>query len=243
MDNTLQTAGGNPRVEFHFLGKLSLTHAHALQRRLLYEADLQTSPRATVLVCEHAAQLTVGRGGSRGHIHLLSQQLRSRQLAIQYQGRGGGVVPHYHGQLAIYPIVPLAALGWSVGQLLARLQTGLRDALRAVGVQPQTDPNRFGLAGRTGQLCLFGLAIRNGISHQGLFVNIQPAPSWTRFVDVAPELEGRRRCGSVVADVGRPVTMAQARSVLIEHLGPALGCPDFEIRTGHPFCRELDQTP
>ena len=116
-------------VQFHLLGTVDYEESQRLQRQLVYEAGGQDDGRIVVLLCEHPPLISVGRSGSRGHIRWTNEQLRMRQLDVRWVNRGGGCVLHAPGQLAIYPIVPLAWHGWTVGEYLRRFRQALTQTL------------------------------------------------------------------------------------------------------------------
>src|SRR5512143_3688319 len=109
-------------IQFHLLGSVDYVACQWLQRRLVYEVGGHDDGRIITLLCEHPPLISVGRRGSRGHIRGTNEQLRRLGLDVRWVNRGGGCVLHAPGQLAIYPIVPLALHHWTVGEYLGRLQ-------------------------------------------------------------------------------------------------------------------------
>src|SRR5690348_8506148 len=107
LTDSQQTVPRPPAVEAHLLGTVSFEDCLALQQRLVYETSGRSDRQITLLVCEHPLKITVGRLGSRSHIHLSRHELVSRQIDVRWVNRGGGCLVHAPGQLAIYPIVPL----------------------------------------------------------------------------------------------------------------------------------------
>lgn len=229
-----------PSAAFHLLGEVDFARLEALQDWLVDEKAADPSPGITVLLAEHEPLITVGRCGSRGHIRWEERELVSRKLPVRWLARGGGCIPHGPGQLAIYPIVPLAALGWSVGGYLRRLAAGLAAAISATGITPQTRPGRFGLWGRTGLLAAIGVAVRGEVACFGAYLNVHPAMQAFQGVDTDydPQPGGRRTMGSLMAERGRMVRMQGVRSLVVEHLAAAFDQPRFHLLTGHP---QLDE--
>jgi lipoyl(octanoyl) transferase len=226
-------------LAFHFLGQISFDDALALQLRLVQEAASSPAPRARLLFCEHPALITIGRIGSRGHVRLSGERLRHERLAVRWVSRGGGCVLHAPGQLAVYPIVPLAGLGWSIGQYLERLQRGLLDALRQLQVHPQTQPGHFAVWGRSGLLAAVGVAVREGVTCHGAFLNVNPAMRPFAFVDslptevVAPGTKTTMGC--LLAERRTAVRMSSVRAALVDGLARAFGTERYHLHTGHPW--------
>jgi lipoyl(octanoyl) transferase len=148
-------------------------------------------------------------------------------------------VPHAPGQLAIYPIVRLAARGWSVRAYRERLQAGMVQVLARLGLAPQVRPGSPALWGRSGVLATCGLEVQDGVACHGAFLNVDSAAAWLRRVDVVPRdaaAPGARRwMSSLVCERGRPLRMAAVRAEVVAAFVHALDCPRYHPHTGHPF--------
>ncbi|MEX0794332.1 MAG: hypothetical protein WD045_14445 [Pirellulaceae bacterium] len=180
--------GSLPRtsIDFHYLGIVDFDHAVALQKRLVYECGGEAGGRFACLLCEHPPIVSVGRAGSRGHVHFSPEQLRRQRLELRWIGRGGTCVLHSPGQLAIYPIFPLQRHGLTVGVYLERLQAALLDTVNGLGVPGYTRPGRFGIWGQSGMLAAFGVAVHNWITSHGAFLNVNCPLVDQRLVDTNP---------------------------------------------------------
>ncbi len=234
-----KNVSADPAAEIRLLGRIDFDRCLALQQRLVFEAGGRADPRIDLLLCEHPEIISVGRAGSRGHIRLSGEQLARRRIDVRWVARGGGCTVHTPGQLAVYPIVPLAGRGWTVGDYLRRLQRGLRGALDALRIRSRVHRGRFGIWGRTGQLVVVGVAVRNGIAHHGAFINVNPPKSVYGFVDSSPPEHAppgeKTTMSSLLAECGRPARMTMVRATVVEHLTAAFGCENYHIYTGHPF--------
>lgn len=220
-------------LEAHLLGPLEFDACLALQQRLVYETAERGDGQITLLVCEHQPIITIGRQGSRGHIRLSEDELVHRRLELRWVNRGGGCLLHGPGQLAIYPIVPLAARQLTVGDFLARLQAGVTAALVELGVPVHTRENRPGVWARAGQVVSFGAAVKHWVSYHGIFVNVQALPSVNRAI-IADSIEGLPM-SSLGAERQRPLRITTVRESLVRHLATALGAARFHLYTGHPW--------
>lgn len=233
-------------AEFRLLGRVSFEAAAALQSRLVYEAGGLAEPRIVVLMCEHPDLITVGRAGSRGHVRFSSDQLKHEQLRLRWIGRGGGCVLHTPGQLAVYPIVPLSLLGWTVGEYLRRLQRGLVDGLAELSIRGETHAGTFGVWGRSGLLANVGVAVRGGIAFHGAFINVNPAMRRYAFVDVFPPHpdpdSGKSVMGCLLAERQAAVRMTGVRAALVNTLSAAFECERYHLFTGHPWLSSVPTT-
>jgi lipoyl(octanoyl) transferase len=230
-------------VLFYLLGNLHFDQFLSLQRRLVYELGAEIRKRIPVLLCEHPPLITVGRRGSRAHIKLSGQQLRWRQLDVRWVSRGGGCVLHGPGQLAIYPLVPLANFGWSLGDYLRRLQQGLQATLQSLAIPARLGEHDWGLWGRSGQLAAVGISVRNEIAQHGVHLNVNPSMSSYHYLRLPVTPDSTRRAGSqigcLVAEKSQGVRMADVRTALMEHLSAAWGADTFHVLSGHPFLERI----
>lgn len=224
-------------VEAHLLGLVDFDDCLALQQRLVYETSGRNDARVTLLVCEHPLKITVGRQGSRSHIHLSHHELVSRQIDIRWINRGGGCLVHAPGQLAVYPIIPLETCSLSVGDYLQRLQRALAEALADVDCHVHPRPGRFGLWGQAGQVAAIAAAVKNWVSYFGAYVNVSPGLYPFRWVQTDPI--DATPMTSLSADRRRPVRMSGVREAVVRRLSAALGCERYHIYSGHPLLRPV----
>jgi lipoyl(octanoyl) transferase len=228
-------------LEAFLLGQIAFDQAVELQRRLVEECRDRGNGQITLLLCEHPAVITVGRGGTPTQVATQNPLIRNRQIEVTWANRGGGCLMHCPGQLAIYPIVPLRWHGFSIGEYLQRLQTSVFQALHDLNVHScrfweETPSKRLGIWGRTGQLAAFGVAVRHWITYYGAYLNVCPPTGLFRLVQSDPKDQtpmsslAAERCGSVC--------MPTVRAALVQRLAENLGCDRYHLYTGHPMLRK-----
>lgn len=221
---------------FHLLGCVPYSQVAALQTRLVDEALTRGDERVVVLIGEHPPEVTVGRRGSYAHVHLDAEQLRERALRVRFVSRSGGCVLHAPGQLAVYPIVPLTMLGWSLVDLRRKLLAALAATLEIYRVSLQPHLPGVGLWGRSGALAVVGLGEKDGVSHHGAYLNVQPDLTDFDQVDVVPRelvnADVRTTMSSLAAEHRQPVKMSALRATLVEQFSGALGCDEPHLYTG-----------
>lgn len=234
----VQSDQTRPSVEAYLLGQLDFDQCLALQQRLVYESTGRSDGRIDLIICEHPTTLTIGRQGSRWHVPWSAAELNRRKLDIRWVNRGGGCLAHVPGQLAIYPIVPLNWHGFTVGDYLDRLQTGVLATLEELRFHGLTTRGRDGIWGRGGQLVSMGVAVKSWTTYHGAFINVAPYLKPWRSLKTDPK--GRTAMSSLVAE--RPkhaVKITAVRTAIIRHLAEAFGCERYHLYTGHPLLRSL----
>jgi len=237
-------------MEVHLLGVVAYDDCLALQQRLVYETSGRIDGQITLLLAEHRPIITVGRRGSWAHIGLDHDALERRQLEVRWVNHGGGSMVHLPGQLAIYPIVPLAWHGWTVGEYLTRLHRGLSDTLtelaytvqdRDGGTNGTPHQPQHGLWGRTGQLAALSVAVKSSTTYHGAYLNVAPAMDLFRHIrtDIRTNSTGGSAMSSLAAERRVRIAMPRVREGVIRHLTAAFDCPRYHIYSGHPlFLRE-----
>ena len=243
----------SPALEAFLLGQIDFDRALALQQRLVSECHDRGNGQVTLLLCEHPAIITVGRGGSPGDVATQSGPVRNGQIEIRWVNRGGRCFVHCPGQLAIYPIVPLRWHGFSVGEFLDRLRAGIAETLDDLNVPCQTGPDikprpvvtpgdattgrgfMDGVWGRTGQLAAVGVAVRNWVTYYGAYLNVCPPMGLFRLVQSDPYSRTPMSC--LVTERRGPAKMTAVRAALVRRLAECFGCDRYHLYTGHPLLR------
>lgn len=238
-------------TQFFSLGQVDYEDCLTAQKRLAYDAVTRGDGRMTVLLCEHPNVITIGRRGSRDQLQLTGAELAERAITVRYVARGGGCVLHTPGQLAVYVITQLAWHGWSVGDFLRRLQSGLQHACSELHVATNTLPERFGLWGQSGMLAAVGVAVRFGATSHGAFLNVDPDLRSMRRVEVLPAAEyrecatknprlpSRPVASSLLSETAFPVKMSNVRAAVVSQLAAAFGCGTHQVLNHHPWLPEI----
>lgn len=228
----VRTKAPEGALEVHLLGLVDFDTALFLQERLVMDISESVDGRGALLVCEHPPLITVGREGSQADIRCESHELTARQIDVRWLSRGGGCLVHAPGQLAAYPILPLARRGWGLASYRDRLERAMLDTCRELQIRAWRQPDRPGISCRSGQVAHVGVAVRSGVSSHGLFVNVNP-----RMDTLALVQSGDGRASSLAAERGLPVAMHAVRESVVRRLAARLDYDRFHLYTGHPLLR------
>lgn len=235
----VERCGPAPSMMFHFLGCVEYQRCAELQKRLVADAQSGSTPKCVVLLAEHPPEITVGRRGSRLHVRFTADELAARQLAVRWVPRGGGCVLHAKGQLAVYPIMPLARYGWKLADFRKRFHLGLTRTLRHCGFEFEPTLPGAGIWGKSGALAACGLGETAGITHHGAWLNVNPDMHDFGAVDIVPPASVSQSVTTVMSSLlteqRRPIRMPTVRSAIVEHLAAAFGCDAPHVTTGHPW--------
>lgn len=218
-------------MEAYLLPMVDYSAVWSLQQRLVYELSGREDGRIALLVCEHPPLVTIGRGGSHNHFRCGPEELASRKLQTRWVNRGGGVLLHTPGQLAIYPIVPLFWYGFSVGEYLQRLQHAMMELLQELRVQPQRREGRYDLWGRNGWLACLGIAVKAWTGYHGIYLNVSAPVNALNSISREP----LGPASSLSAERQTPLSMSKVREAAVRHVRSVFGNLRTQIHLQHPL--------
>ena len=208
------------------LGRIAYADALAEQERLVAERAGGFGVD-TLLLCEHDAVVTVGRGGA--------DDLGDLDVPVVEISRGGEATWHGPGQLVGYPVRRLEDGERDLHRVLRDTEALVVDVLERLGIGsagPDAEDGARAREGLTGvwagerKVCSIGVAVRSWVTFHGFALNV--------CNDLAP-FRAIRPCGldgsvmtSVSEILGRTVEMDAARSALT---AAAAGWPDYSSCT------------
>ncbi len=193
----------------------------AMQRRAAAIRD-EGEPELVWLL-EHPPLYTAGASARREDLRL------PHRLPVFETGRGGQFTYHGPGQRIAYVMLDLNARGGDVRGLVGDLERWVIAALAAFNVTGEPRPGRVGVwiveadarGGRQEKkIAAMGLRVSRGVTTHGVSVNI--APDLSHYDGIVP-------CGlagygvTSVAELGLPVTMAEADAALRRSFEPIFG--------------------
>jgi lipoyl(octanoyl) transferase len=143
----------------------------ALQERLR-AAVLDGSGPETLLFCEHAPVITLGRSARAANVLASPGELARRGVTLAQASRGGDVTYHGPGQLVGYPVVRLR--GGVVAHMSAMARANGR-VHASRGVETAVRRDAPGLWTNDEKLCAFGVHIRGRVAIHGFALNVTTA--------------------------------------------------------------------
>lgn len=176
------------RLAGYYLGKRDYRSVLALQERL-HEARARGEGQDTVLLLEHPAVITFGRGAHAENLLASADRLAQVGVSVEQIGRGGDVTLHAPGQLVCYPIIDLAPDRKDVRRYVRDLSEVMRRVALSVGVDAgrfdehiglwanRESPQKFlGEASRHDlvKLGAIGVRISRWITMHGFALNLSP---------------------------------------------------------------------
>jgi len=127
-----------------WLGRRPYSEVVVEQERLLAERQAGRD-EDTVLLLEHPAVVTLGRGAKPEHLLATPEALAEQGIVLEKTSRGGDVTLHAPGQLVAYPIVDLNPDRRDVRRWVQGLTETMRRLVAELGVAAGTHPKHVGL--------------------------------------------------------------------------------------------------
>ncbi len=132
------------RLVGSWLGARRYAPIHELQQAL-HRARAQGSVPDTVLLLEHEAVITTGKGTKPGHLLAPRESLHARGVDLVDVGRGGDVTLHAPGQLVCYPIIDLSPDRRDVRRYVQNLAEVMRRLIAPFGIASGTVDGMVGV--------------------------------------------------------------------------------------------------
>ncbi len=230
----IRSHAADAALEVHLLGLRDFDAYLALQERLIFDISGRADRQGALLICEFPPLITMGREASRSQLTASDQELRALDIEVRWLARSGPAVVHAPGQLIVTPMFPLDRLQLGLSAYRSRLEEALRAACHDVRVPARRRPGHPGLWSRTGRIADFGGAVKNWVTHHGMFLNVDPEPGFLKLVQSTSEGE---RATSLQAQRLRPISMAGVREAVMRRIADGFGYQRYHVYTGHPRLR------
>jgi lipoyl(octanoyl) transferase len=230
--NTPPVDAADVVLQTYLLGLVEFEAALALQRLMVYQIAGDRS-RAALLMCEHPPLISVGRQGSRSHIHCEPEELAARRWSVRWVNRGGGVLLHLPGQFAVYPMLPLDLFGLGVQAYLDRLHRVVLDVLDDFSLRGETRSGQAGVWVNGRPIGLVGVAVRHWVSYFGVAFNINPDLEPFRRVNCLGG--GEEPMTSLERERRAPLRPALVRERFLEHCTTRFPFARTSIFQTHPL--------
>ncbi|MEA3376346.1 MAG: lipoyl synthase [Chloroflexota bacterium] len=153
------------------LGTVPYEEACRLQERIA-AARAEGAVGDTLLLLEHPAVITVGRGGGEEDVLASASRLRQAGVRVVPTDRGGRATYHGPGQMVVYPILKLA--GGDLYAYVRHLEEVVIRVLEGYGLPGTRLDAHPGVWLDGSKIAAVGLAVHNGVTRHGLALNVAP---------------------------------------------------------------------
>lgn len=223
----------SPQLHVRDVGRMKYADALALQRQVHAEvvASRETASdgrsRMALLLVEHDPPvITISRRpGARQHLIATEAQLRAAGVEVAETDRGGDITYHGPGQLVVYPILDLNALGLRLTSYMRFLEQVVIDVLGRFAIQGERDSTATGVWVRNGEsaskICALGVRVSKWVSMHGLALNV--TTNLDHFNLIVPCGLAGRNVTSMERELGeRTPSMDEVKRAMVEQFERAL---------------------
>jgi len=173
----------------------------------------------TFIVVEHPPVITLGRQAKRDNVLIAPDLLARRGIEVVEIERGGDVTYHGPGQLVVYPIRKLERFR-EVVPLVRSLEGAVIETCARFGVVAERWSEHAGVWVGRDQICAIGLAVQKMVSLHGIALNVSTELDYDRLINPCGLTD--RGITSLSQQLGRTVTLDEAKAVLLEELARSL---------------------
>jgi lipoyl(octanoyl) transferase len=194
-----------------------------LQQELAAARSQQAIPD-TVVLLEHGPVITLGSRAVRAEeLPLTDDEYAARGIEIVEVPRGGRSTYHGPGQLVCYPILDLNDRGRDLRRHVRGLEQTIVRTLAGFGIEGggRDEPHQSGVWVDDRKIASIGVRCARWVTSHGLAVNVDPDLGVYELFDACGL--GNARFTSIAAETGRPVTIDDVRTPLLDALCEAFG--------------------
>jgi lipoyl(octanoyl) transferase len=212
-----------------------------LQRDLCRRRVSGEQTEDLLLLVEHPAVVTLGRGTRESSLPLSRELLEGRGLEVFEVERGGDVTLHAPGQLVGYPILDLNGFRSDLHWYLRQLEETLIRALETLGLRAERNPGKTGVWSSGRKIASIGIHVKQWVTLHGFALNV--TTDLSLFDCIVP-------CGihgvtmtSVARELGGAVDLwDRSRASVVQQFGAVFG-REMMTRPVHDLVREAPVFP
>ncbi|HZS35643.1 MAG TPA: lipoyl(octanoyl) transferase LipB [Polyangia bacterium] len=201
-----------------WLGRVGYAAAVELQERLRRRILDGDRGAETLLLVEHDAVITLGRGARAEHVLASPSELRARGVAVERSSRGGDVTYHGPGQLVAYPVMRLER---GVVAHVEAMAAACIDVAASLGVRARFRRECPGVWVGDDKLAAFGVHVHRRVAAHGVALNVSTALD--AFDLIVPCGLKNTRATSLAALTGRALAPADLAPPFADAFARAAG--------------------
>ncbi len=164
-------------VEIIRPGRLSYPEGLTLQEELVRGVQSGLRPEALLLL-EHEAVITLGRGARPEHVLCGAAELAARGIALHESARGGDVTYHGPGQIVGYPVLDLSRRQRDLHAYIRMLEETLIQTVQELGIRAIRRSGMTGVwvpadgEGPSRKIAAIGVRVQRWVTSHGFALNV-----------------------------------------------------------------------
>jgi lipoyl synthase len=204
-----------------------MDYAAALERQEREIEAVRGGGIEKLLLVEHPAVYTIGRGGDEAHLLGAPQRLGVPLFRVS---RGGDATFHGPGQIVAYPILSLDREGRDVHRYLRRLEDVLIRTLSSFGIEAARIDKKTGVWIGPRKIASIGVGVRRWVTYHGVALNVAADLDYFRAI-VPCGIDGVEMT-SMDRELRTEVSLVEVRARLVDEFVSAFSLVRAEPRRG-----------
>jgi len=198
-------------LELHRLHVVTYENGMRLQEKLVEMRQRDEIPDQLLLL-EHPAVITLGRGGKRDHLLASPDHLQNENIRFFETTRGGDITYHGPGQIVGYPILHLGENNRDVRKYVTKIEEVLIRTVAEYGITAERVEGRRGIWVGNDKIAAIGVRIARWVTSHGWALNVSTNLDHFRFITPC----GLHGTGvtSIERQAGRKIPLEEVREVL-----------------------------
>jgi len=210
------------------LGTLHYAEAWKQQEKLLEkliaEKQAGISGRHYLLLVEHPSIYTLGKNGNQANMLIVPSC--AQQPELLRVNRGGDITYHGPGQLVVYPIFRLDALGIGIKEYVHRLEEVVIRTIAAYSVQGSRMEKATGVwldvqteAAR--KICAIGVRCSQSVTMHGFALNVNTDLNYFNYIN--PCGFSDKGVTSLAKETGKKPDMEDVKNLVLQYFEEIFG--------------------
>lgn len=211
--------------QLHLLQNEPYEQTWLFQKELFNQMIAQKSTKSNteplhLIMIEHPHVYTFGKSADRGNLLATDQALEQLQAKVYDIERGGDITYHGPGQLVVYPIFDLEALGMGIKSFVQNIEQVIIDTLADYNISAGTIPNRIGVwidinKPNERKIAAIGVKCSRFVSMHGLALNVNTDLSM--FNHIVPCGIVNKGVSSMEKELGGKIDMFEVKEKMGKH--------------------------
>ncbi len=212
-------------VSFSDLGLIDYKEAWDYQEQRfneVIERKLQGDGKLHYLLfCEHPHVYTLGKSGENTNLLISDEMLKRINATYYHINRGGDITYHGPGQIVVYPILNLEALGLTLKSYIHEMEQVIIDCLADYGIKSDRLEGAtgvwldVGVKGKERKICAIGVRASRFVTMHGLAFNINTNLDYFSYINPCGFID--KGVTSMQKELGREVDYNEVKQNLKKH--------------------------
>ena len=174
-----------------------------------------------LLFCEHPHVYTLGKSGENTNLLISDEMLKRINATYYHINRGGDITYHGPGQIVVYPILNLEALGLTLKSYIHEMEQVIIDCLADYGIKSDRLEGAtgvwldVGVKGKERKICAIGVRASRFVTMHGLAFNINTNLDYFSYINPCGFID--KGVTSIQKETQKNVAMSDVKALFTKY--------------------------